>query len=416
MTVKKGYGMSPTPLSLLNRIKNRVTSSEKHVPEYLVFNKHILSGYRVNFTVKDSLISLFTLHNETLNIWTHVAGFVLFMCLLIALCYAPPVTDNVGAQVTFTTSQAERDPTEPLKLLQKAQDLFRKKNFHLEEVKDHLRKLVETLTDIEHNVFREKTFHPGDTVKQTLKQSLKFLNKELKRRNFGKALHIEEVKGVLVKLETQLVKVISNNFKVEYWPMYLYLVGAMCCMFCSSMAHTFSICSPKANKWWWRIDYVGIAIMITSSFCPVIYYTFLNHVLWRNFYLVCIFVLGTIVAGISLLEVFQRDSYRYLRTGLFVGLAFFAVFPLIHALSLVNWKSGDVSRVVAYEILMGVLYLGGAFVYAIQFPECKFPGKFDLFFNSHQVFHVCIVCAAYAHYMAVIHAIDWRYGNLSVTQ
>ena len=49
-------------------------------------------------------------------------------------------------------------------------------------------------------------------------------------------------------------------------------------------------------------------------------------------------------------------------------------------------------------------------IYAIQFPECHYPGKFDIFFNSHQLFHVAIVLAAYSHYVAGMTAIDWRYG------
>merc|ERR1711977_617624 len=69
--------------SFLNKLRARVLTGvlgeKKKIPEYLIFNKHILSGYRVNFTVKDSLLSLFTLHNESINIWTHVAGFLLFL-------------------------------------------------------------------------------------------------------------------------------------------------------------------------------------------------------------------------------------------------------------------------------------------------------------------------------------------------
>ncbi len=92
----------------------------------------------------------------------------------------------------------------------------------------------------------------------------------------------------------------------------------------------------------------------------------------------------------------------------------------LHSLSLPFWpllirylplRNPHFTNIVVYELVMGFFYLGGAFVYAIQFPECRFPGKFDLFFNSHQVFHVCIVLAAYAHYLAVREAMSWRYAN-----
>ena len=397
--------------SFLNKLRARVLTGvlgeKKKIPEYLIFNKHILSGYRVNFTVKDSLLSLFTLHNESINIWTHVAGFLLFLGLLIYLCYAPPIKMiDRGVQARGAAVQApsmSRDSAmEPLLLLQKARDQLRK-TLHLEEVGDHLRKI---LTDVESAVFRQKHFQP----KGHFEQSIRYLKKGLKRRNIG----FEEVRGVLLDLETQLVTIITSSFKVEYWPMFVYLVGAMFCMLSSSMAHTFSICSPKANKWWWRIDYVGIAVMITTSFCPIIYYTFLNDLVWRNFYLISILSLGSLVACISLLEIFQSDSYRVFRAGFFVAFAICAVFPLFHAIALyAPLRSRNFTNIILYELLMGALYLGGAFIYAIQFPESKYPGKFDLFFNSHQMFHVMIVFAAYAHYAAVLEAIDWRYGSIA---
>ena len=83
--------------------------------------------------------------------------------------------------------------------------------------------------------------------------------------------------------------------------------------------------------WWWRIDYVGIAVMISTSFCPVVYYVFLNEVVWRNFYLVLILALGSLVATVSLMERFQRDDYRFYRAFLFIAFGMFSIIPLIHA-------------------------------------------------------------------------------------
>ncbi|QDZ21284.1 adipoR/hemolysin-III-related protein [Chloropicon primus] len=418
--------------NILRSIRARVTGGryEKDgVPRYLIFNQYVLSGYRVNFTVKDSLMSLFTLHNESINIWTHAFGFVLFFALLIALCYSPPIMEvNQGSRngtsadhrppealdppASSSLVQASKDAaalyTESILLLNMARKQLGKA-LHLEEARDHLRKI---LTDVESTVFKKDKKHSFQ-LRGKFRETLKYLQKELKRRNVGKNLHVEEVKGKLLDLETHLRATISKNFKVEYWPAFLYLLGAMFCMLSSSMAHTFSICSPLANKWWWRIDYVGIAVMIAGSFCPVVYYTFLNEVMWRNFYLAVILGLGGLVAGVSLLDRFQEDNYRVFRALLFVAFGLFAVFPIVHA-TLLHWNDelslGPLYKIFGYEVSMGAMYLGGALVYATQFPECMFPGKFDIFFNSHQVFHVAIVFAAYTHYLAVMEAIEWRYG------
>ena len=48
-----------------------------------VWNKYILTGYRINFvTWRQIFGSLFQWHNETINIWTHLVGFVTFLLVL----------------------------------------------------------------------------------------------------------------------------------------------------------------------------------------------------------------------------------------------------------------------------------------------------------------------------------------------
>ncbi len=43
-------------------------------------NLHINEGYRVNYSFTQCLASIFTLHNESLNIWSHLLGLI---CLIL---------------------------------------------------------------------------------------------------------------------------------------------------------------------------------------------------------------------------------------------------------------------------------------------------------------------------------------------
>lgn len=46
-------------------------------------NKHILTGYRSQANRLNCLISIFNIHNETINIWTHMMSLIYFVYILI---------------------------------------------------------------------------------------------------------------------------------------------------------------------------------------------------------------------------------------------------------------------------------------------------------------------------------------------
>ena len=52
-------------------------------------------------------------------------------------------------------------------------------------------------------------------------------------------------------------------------------------------------------------------------------------------------------------------------------------------------------------VIMGALYLTGALLYAARIPERFMPGKCDIWFQSHQIFHVFVIVAAFVHYHGI---------------
>jgi hypothetical protein len=55
------------------RVKSLLATWE-HAPQHIRDNKYILRGYRAGYNFRSSLLSVFNLHNETGNIWTHLIG------------------------------------------------------------------------------------------------------------------------------------------------------------------------------------------------------------------------------------------------------------------------------------------------------------------------------------------------------
>lgn len=57
--------------SLWKKVKKHYHLVEFHaLPDYLRDNDYILKYYRADWPIKQTLLSVFTLHNETINIWT----------------------------------------------------------------------------------------------------------------------------------------------------------------------------------------------------------------------------------------------------------------------------------------------------------------------------------------------------------
>ncbi|KAI3414185.1 Paqr-1p [Globodera pallida] len=180
-----------------------------------------------------------------------------------------------------------------------------------------------------------------------------------------------------------------------------FFLGAILCLGLSFTFHTVSCHSKPVVRIFSRLDYMGISLLIVGSFIPWIYYGFYCRREPKVTYIAMIGVLGLGAVIVSLWDKFNDKRYRPFRAGIFSLMGLSGIIPTLHFVYTDGLRRLIDENSFYWLITMALIYLFGALLYATRTPERFFPGKCDLLFQSHQLFHVCVVCAALTHYYGI---------------
>ena len=195
---------------------------------------------------------------------------------------------------------------------------------------------------------------------------------------------------------------------VDQAMLFCFFLAAMICLSCSALFHLFSNHSQTVYNVFSRLDYSGIAILITGSSIPCYYYGFYCSYTACYTHITITSLLGVACIVVSLWEKFAAPEYRPLRFATFVLFGAYGVVPGIHVGLSEGFGSQHVIDAGKGILVMGCLYIFGALLYVLQFPERVFPGWFNTWASSHQLFHVCVVCATLVHYDTLLYMIKYR--------
>ena len=201
---------------------------------------------------------------------------------------------------------------------------------------------------------------------------------------------------------------VQLHFYLPRWPLTVFMVTALLCLLFSALFHCFQAVSEPIAVLFQALDYCGITLLIAGSNVPVIYYGFYCSPLTSAFYNSTISALAGVCFLITILPSCRSLRFRTLKTLLFITLGFSGVIPLVHLIL----DLGYIHFIVYYLAAMGAFYVGGAVVYLFHIPERWWPGKFDLWMSSHQIWHLMIVAAVLTHYLGVIHLFEWRFHHV----
>ncbi|GJM95572.1 hypothetical protein PR202_ga12330 [Eleusine coracana subsp. coracana] len=343
------------------------------LPEWLKDNEFIHGYYRCEWPMKETILSIFSIHNETLNVWSHLVGFLLFLCLTIFTAMVIPMdgSNKSGSIATW----------------------------------GDLVDMANVTVALRHDALAACLLLPPSAAAAGLSED----GQQIWPPNTSSSSLFHHRHAI--QIQDHRLQDIGGTTAVDpvtRWPLFAYLAGAMVCLLTSSACHLLLCHSEHAAYLTLRLDYAGIAALIAASFYPLSYYTFLCHPSTQRLYMASITFLGAAAATASLLPAFQAPRLRPLRAALFSAMGASGVVPIAHKLVIYGATAPGAVASARFEALMGACYGVGVVVYAARVPERWAPGRFDLVGHSHQLFHLFVVAGAYAHYLAGLEYLKWR--------
>ena len=151
-------------------------------------------------------------------------------------------------------------------------------------------------------------------------------------------------------------------------------------------------------------------MQITISFIIFLYYGFLHLEMTRFIYLGMV-AFNTIACLIILyFQKFAKPGYEWLRAAAFMSYGFSGLIPAAHLIMLDYFRYHCFYALVLLAV-GGLIYLIGTLIYLAKIPERISPGDFDFWFNSHQIFHISVVCASLFHYHSILNIMNLRVNN-----
>jgi len=294
--------------------------------DYMADNEWIMTGYRPPSSFWGTFGSLFSIHNETMNVWSHLIGAVYFLASFVLIVF----------EIFFGS-------------------------------------LSSTVT----------TF-------------------------FGSSFSLSILSNSSSIIENSAQMILPQ---APAWPIAVFLASAAFCLLTSTTFHLFYPVNKSVFEMLVRLDYVGIAALISGSCYPLFVYGFWCEPFFMALYLIFISILCLSCVILGMMDSFRTREWRFVRTACFMAAGLGNIFPLCHLIFTHPLAHEEVRCVIFALLAMGAQYVGGALIYANRIPERLSPGSFDNF-GSHVIWHFCVLGAAITHYYAVMTHWRWRSNHL----
>jgi len=401
--------------------------------KFMQDNEYIREGYILNCnTFKRTLRSLLMIHNETVNVWSHLVGAIFFFFLI---WYTTIFITNLQTQVSNIRSDASLVANKAREFKEESSDIMKNVYTSMKEIEYNFKNFYNAEKEEETTVYI-RAFNEINYIYGELKNySLPVMVSAYKKIKEYYTYFMDAVTSVkeeiidLIKLDTSLTLEYETHLDTNYhlnleerkkkelarWPLYIIIFSAIFCLSFSAIFHLFGVINEKYFNILNRFDYGGISLLISGSCFPPYYYFFYYSTLFKYLYLILISVFGVGTFLYSLTDDFNKPKRRALRGTLFLIFGLCSGVPIMHMAFFGDYIEGYGDDIILLNwYLGGISYIIGALFYILRFPEKKFPGKFDYFGASHQIFHVLVFFGALFHFIGSLEAYNYRFRNLKI--
>ena len=351
---------------------------------YIRDSAYIRRGYLLNCnTIPKVFKSLFMIHNETINIWSHLIASIIVIILIIY---------TILKINTFEIIKNYLNQINNISL--KITNIYQF---------DSIRNSIISFSNDLQKIITYQLKIP-DKYNKSLKNLISQLQTFSKKNDFLKNLTL---------IFLNLKNLFHNKKALEKWPIYIFLLSAFLCLIFSTIFHMVGNMSQKIHKYFSRFDYGGISLLISGSTFPPYFYFFYCDKVYQIIYLIFISFFGLCVFLYSFNEKFHLKETKKIRGTLFLIFGISAGIPILH----MAFFGKDIKGFFGMPKLFfwyigGLCYILGAFLFMFRFPEKLFPGKFDIIGSSHQIFHILVVFGVLFHYFGSLDAYFYRINNI----
>ncbi|KAF5567984.1 allantoate permease [Fusarium napiforme] len=186
-----------------------------------------------------------------------------------------------------------------------------------------------------------------------------------------------------------------NVTETDFIMFSVFFCSAESCLIFSAVYHLIGSHSREVEQFWHRMDLLGIVIVTVGTFIPGIYYIFNCEPFLQKIHWAIVILCGSATATLISIPKFRTLRWRKVRVGAYVALSASAFIPLLHGVQVYGLDYMLEYSGMKWYLVELLLYGGGCGLYAFRVPERFAPGQFDIWFSSHQIFHISILCAMF---------------------